>query len=1017
MLTVNPLLSTAEVLSQEDIANADAGDTADDKNEDDVTFDEKKETITKDDTSDNALFGGDDGKDENSDVEIVEAAVTQDGVFSDITDENLARYVEVLNAFGFVSGYEDGTFKPDEPISRVDFMSMLIKTLNLTADNVKVSGCSFYDVDEGTYEYNVMSYAIKQNYYSLYNDNTVRPSAPLTYADAVTAYLKAMGYTSVAEAKGGFPYGYLSIATDLNLYKGIDTSGNLSRKDAVTLIYKCIKAPVNKLISSGGRVQYSNDTDDNILSVYHNIYADTGVVNATQIDGIGDYAKTRAGEIVIGGVNYTCQDKSFTKYLGYKVEYFFRDTDEKKEIVFIHKDKSVKEMRIYGDDVISYKNGTLKYFDNGKRESVDIDRNHTFIQNGRYCKKYTAKDFKPSNGYITLVANDGSNYDVVFENQYFNALSKTVSADGGIMTITFDYGVRPIELNISNQNLYIELYKDGNRMDAKIGSEKYLDGDGVLQTRTILPSIPADSLVSVFSDEFETNSAGKIIAVGSNARYLKIIINTPSITGTVREYDEKNNIVTIGKEDYEIANDNFMDKNDTAFEAGVKGKFLLDYSGRIAAWIAGVSTFTFDYAYLINAVIDSGVSDKVPTKLLTKTGEIKVLYMDAKTKINNAKAGSPEKAIEKLAYSAKLIDENAAAVSQLVKFSSLDGKYINKIMTVTADLGVSDGFDRTWLRRANKKETVVCRKGLGYMFGHYMEVYKKIDSEDSSGNNVTTSDGTTPVKEIMTFALGKPEVIFVVPPTPTFDDDDYFVKEEWDYGDDVQKQVELYDLNDSLKPSATLIYDSSKVKKVFDRPMFIIDKYTKTLDEDGMECVKVKGYNGAVEKEFLLEDSSLQSKYKTGDIVMLKGNNETVDDMVKVSSISEIVNYDYNDPDVKIYMPSPVVVGAQKLATSIYEAYSVDTASRNMILQLGPDIEEGKRTFQRGFHWTSNIYSFHHGATLVDYRKDTGEITMSSTAVGAIKGAREFGHESSSKILVGEQSSINGRYIVIVNVY
>ncbi len=29
------------VLSQEDIANADAGDTADDKNEDDVTFDEK----------------------------------------------------------------------------------------------------------------------------------------------------------------------------------------------------------------------------------------------------------------------------------------------------------------------------------------------------------------------------------------------------------------------------------------------------------------------------------------------------------------------------------------------------------------------------------------------------------------------------------------------------------------------------------------------------------------------------------------------------------------------------------------------------------------------------------------------------------------------------------------------------------------------------------------------------------------------------------------------------------------
>ncbi len=77
----------------------------------------KKETITKDDTSDNALFGGDDGKDENSDVEIVEAAVTQDGVFSDITDENLARYVEVLNAFGFVAAMRTEHLKPDEPIS------------------------------------------------------------------------------------------------------------------------------------------------------------------------------------------------------------------------------------------------------------------------------------------------------------------------------------------------------------------------------------------------------------------------------------------------------------------------------------------------------------------------------------------------------------------------------------------------------------------------------------------------------------------------------------------------------------------------------------------------------------------------------------------------------------------------------------------------------------------------------------------------------------------------------------
>ena len=40
-------------------------------------------------------------------------------------------------------------------------------------------------------------------------------------------------------------------------------------------------------------------------------------------------------------------------------------------------------------------------------------------------------------------------------------------------------------------------------------------------------------------------------------------------------------------------------------------------------------------------------------------------------------------------------------------------------------------------------------------------------------------------------------------------------------------------------------------------------------------------------------------------------------------------------PDVKIYMPSPVVVGAQKLATSIYEAYSVDHGKQKYDIAVG----------------------------------------------------------------------------------
>lgn len=981
--------------------------------EEDIVFEEEK--TGEIDASDDALYNGN-----NDDAEIVEAEDVYNALFPDIKDDETMRYAEVLSAMGFISGYDDGTFKPENEISRVDFMSVLIKSLNLTPENASVSGYNFYDVAEGSWEYNVMSFAVKQNLYSVYNDNTVRPDAPITYMDAAVAYLRAMGYAASAEANGGYIYGYATIANQLALDTGVEIKRNLTRGDAVRLIYNCLNAPINKVVRYGTFVQYSNDTKENILSYYHNVYRSEGIVTATNVSALGDYIQLNSGYISIDTETYACENKQYSVLLGYNVDFYYRHAETENEIVIIQKHKNVEEITIKGEDVISYQNGKLKYLEDDKERVIKIEFDHTFIKNNRYCTDYSSKDFKPSPGYITVIANDGQKYDVVHSYEYFNGVVKSVTALVGVMTISFDYGLKPIELDVKDKNLFIELYTDGNRMDAEVKYEEYRDGDGNLQERTILPKIPVGSLVSVFADEFEKDSSGKNISVSEDARYMKIVINTPSVTGTIKTYDEVDDILQIGNVEYYISKNNFMDSANTVLEIGAKGKFLLDYNGRIAAWIPAIGTYTYSYGYLINAGEGRGLSNNALAKILTSDGDIVTFTMDRNTKINDVRAGSTDKILEKLTASAKFVDSDAVALSQMVKYYSADGEYISKLMTVTASTGVADGYDeKSQISRYAAKASVYCLSTAGYIFTKDTPIYLDEWKENTATGEVSQDfAGTT--SKVIPFAAGEPDVLFVVPSTPTFDDDDYYVKKDgWDYGTETSMTSEMYDVDEYLKPSVLVVYADGKTSKTFQYPMFVIEKISQIINDDGAETSRITGYERGSRTSFDVEEESVVRGFKEGDIVMLKGTNKIVKEMIKISSAEEIANYDFDDETVTVKTHAPVMtLGTTRLNTTILESYYTDVANKIMLLQCGPDDDlDGRRTYVRPSYWPNDQYTMHHSGVKIDYYKDTGKIKISAATLSDIKGAKEYGHNSSSKIMIGEHEYCKLRYCVVVNTH
>ena len=67
--------------------------------------------------------------------------------FSDIEDSKVAQAVDKLVGFGIITGYEDGTFKPDNQITRAEFAAIVTRMKGV-ADNFGADAVTgFSDLD------------------------------------------------------------------------------------------------------------------------------------------------------------------------------------------------------------------------------------------------------------------------------------------------------------------------------------------------------------------------------------------------------------------------------------------------------------------------------------------------------------------------------------------------------------------------------------------------------------------------------------------------------------------------------------------------------------------------------------------------------------------------------------------------------------------------------------------------------------------------------------------------------
>ena len=110
--------------------------------------------------------------------------------FKDLpSDSKYFDAVANLKIKGIIKGYEDGTFRPNEAISRAELIAVVIKSRSLFPLQINYRNC-FGDVTDQWYA-SAVCYAKDKKWASGFEDNLFEPESPISRAEALKIMLSA----------------------------------------------------------------------------------------------------------------------------------------------------------------------------------------------------------------------------------------------------------------------------------------------------------------------------------------------------------------------------------------------------------------------------------------------------------------------------------------------------------------------------------------------------------------------------------------------------------------------------------------------------------------------------------------------------------------------------------------------------------------------------------------------------------------------------------------------------------
>ncbi len=470
--------------------------------------------------------------------------------------------------------------------------------------------------------------------------DSFRPDDDITMYEAAKILVSVLGYGELAEKKGGYPLGYMSIANNIGIFKGcnFDSEGHMPAKSFLNALMNTLETEVLDIEAitkklDGLITTYQTVDNRTLMACSLGIYRTEGIVKSNEYTSINGLSNIDDNQIEIGSHIYLTKEASDADFLGYNVECYYKNdnTNTYREIIYINEYRNevvkVESDRIIPDGLTSTK--FTYYKDDLKRKSDDvkISRSASLIYNGGQ-KRLMAADLCPANGEVTLIDNNNdNNFDVVKVMNYRTILVSGVSENSH--TISDLLGGTSIVLNTEDDDYEFFIEIDGE------------DGE--------------------FSDIAVRNVISYAESTGNtkNVKYVKV--STKTVEGMVDSVYE--DTVTLDGVEYAVSEN---------IKSSVKlrnyGIFYIDIYGRIVAQKLEKDVV---YGYLNMLYKDgTGLRKRVEAQIFTENNRWVVLDFEEKVTTNSGRKTAEE-----------LYTELGSDYRQLITYTVSDSGKINMLKT------------------------------------------------------------------------------------------------------------------------------------------------------------------------------------------------------------------------------------------------------------------------------------------------------------------------------------------------
>lgn len=728
----------------------------------------------------------------------------------DIAGTPYEEAAELLGALGIMVGdAEDGAFRPNDSIIRSEMAKVAVYTVGLE-DIAKSSMGStiFPDVPADHWATGAINVANQQGMVMGDDVGTFRPDDQVLLQEAVAIMVRALGYEPAAEDRGGYPTGYLLVASNNQLFRGLSGTATepATRGDIAQLVFNALTVNLMEQTGFGSNVSYEV-VDKNLLYDRLNVEKGYGQITATVETALDGGSTADEERITIDKNQFLEGDTNAKQLLGYNVLYYARldqKSDEKTLINVRPQQNKNKVVTANADDIVNI-TGTegqervLEYWasqEDRRSKKATIAADAVYIYNGKFKSSVSNEAFRPASGNVILLDADTNGiFEIVFLNHFTNLVVDTVSEVTGRVT------------------------------------DKYLNGSLVFDKNqdTILYTLVKDGREIEVGDLKEWNVISYTIS--DDKALIKGYVSDAAVSGVVTEATA---------EGYRIGEGTTLYKKAASYPNTIalrdRGTFYLDLENKIAAVHEGAmagdeQAGNQKYGYLVGALMEDGFETTARFRIFTATGETKVFTSTGKMRLNEAYGKEPSAVVDALS------DAQGNVIPQMVVYETNSSDLLSAL-ELAADKTASGAPDPDRFTLNIRKDDMIYKSASGKL------------------GSVT---------------IGEETLIFDIPADAGTDSDRFAVRNKGTLTNDTSYDALIYDLQENYLAKVVVITSSVGVTAP-ESPILVVDHLGSTQNEDYEVTDRVYGWQNGEEVSLLAVDKSVLRKGESGETALTKGD-------------------------------------------------------------------------------------------------------------------------------------------------